>query len=204
MNACDVGTAIEYRPSSRELVNPVPHNISERNWPSTKATRRCLQRRYMHVIVSIEQLGCVTYSFTTLKPYVGGCQMCSHSNQYTPHKNQTEELRELNIQWLITVIQKIKCMTVIKHCSSESWVGPVIQLCSSTKCKQACWCLYSFKIKDNVHRVGIIFHSFNFFSLYDGEKECKGYTLFIHLITMVKKSGGYTFRFPPYWRGKRV
>ena len=47
-------------------------------------------------------------------------------------------------------------------------------------------------------RVGIISHSLNFFSLYDGEKECRGYTLFLHLITMGKKSGGYTFRFPPY------
>ena len=43
-----------------------------------------------------------------------------------------------------------------------------------------------------------ISHSLNFFSLYDGEKKCRGYTLFLHLITMGKKSGGYTFRFPPY------
>ena len=46
--------------------------------------------------------------------------------------------------------------------------------------------------------VGINFHSLNFFSLYDGEKECRGYTLFPHLITMGKKSVGYTFKFPPY------
>ena len=39
-------------------------------------------------------------------------------------------------------------------------------------------------------RVGIICHSLNFFSLYDGEKECRVYTLFLHLITMGKKSGG--------------
>ena len=43
-----------------------------------------------------------------------------------------------------------------------------------------------------------ISHSLNFFSLYDGEKECRGYTLFPHLITMGKKSVGYTFKFPPY------
>ena len=37
-----------------------------------------------------------------------------------------------------------------------------------------------------------ISHSLNFFSLYDGEKECRGYTLFPHLITMGKKSVGFT------------
>ena len=39
---------------------------------------------------------------------------------------------------------------------------------------------------------------FELFSLYDGEKECRGYTLFPHLITMGKKSVEYTFKFPPY------
>jgi len=33
-----------------------------------------------------------------------------------------------------------------------------------------------------------ISHSLNVFPLYDGEKECRGYTLFSHLITMEKKS----------------
>ena len=37
-----------------------------------------------------------------------------------------------------------------------------------------------------------ISHSLNFSSLYDGEKECWGYTLFSHLITMGKKSVGCT------------
>jgi len=43
-----------------------------------------------------------------------------------------------------------------------------------------------------------ISHSLNVFSLYDGEKEYRGYTLFSHLITMEKKSVGYVIKFPPY------
>ena len=45
----------------------------------------------------------------------------------------------------------------------------------------------------------IISHSLKVFPLYDGEKECRGYTLFSHLITMGKNSVGYIFKFPPYW-----
>ena len=34
-------------------------------------------------------------------------------------------------------------------------------------------------------------------------KECRGYTLFPHLIAMGKKSVEYTFKFLPYWIGKK-
>ena len=48
-----------------------------------------------------------------------------------------------------------------------------------------------------------ISHSLNFFSLYDGEKECRG-TLFFPILLQWGKSVGFTFKFSPYWRRKRV
>jgi len=43
-----------------------------------------------------------------------------------------------------------------------------------------------------------ISHSLNVFPFYDGERECRGYTLFSHLITMEKKSVGYIIKISPY------
>ena len=61
-----------------------------------------------------------------------------------------------------------------------------------------------------------IFHSLNFFSLYDGEKEYRGYTLFLHLIMSRgtlsdfhhtererKRVAGYTL-FPLQWKSESV